>query len=220
MTDSKRPPMKKAMAEVMGDQVMGASEVTAALEARGWLPNTSVPEHYVAYMLSSNKDAFERVERGRYRSRAYPKAAMVPTPSPAKEAYTIENVPVWLRPLVEFVERVDAPLVWRGYVDKGGPEGSVPCTAEELAISHPASDWSWGRTWVWVVDASPEAGATSYDVGHLLTGFDEPPKVHGSLETLEVRGKYRGISVVLVFWYEEDGDLSIPTIEAEGEPAN
>lgn len=64
-----RPPMKEAMATVMGKQQMGAADVVAGLEKKGWMPNAEDPQQYVSYMLSSNKDVFERVERGLYKVR-------------------------------------------------------------------------------------------------------------------------------------------------------
>lgn len=114
-----------------------------------------------------------------------------------------ENVPLWLRTLVEYVETIQSPLIWRSYVDKGGPECSVPCTASELACSR--EDLDPAQNWAWVVDVSPVSGTASYEIGHLLSGFEEYPEVHGSELTLDVRGKYRGINVILVFWYEDDG---------------
>lgn len=61
-----RPPIKKAIAQVMGDKVMHASEVFEALKAKNWLPNSSDPRTYIAFVLSSNKEIFARVpERGR-----------------------------------------------------------------------------------------------------------------------------------------------------------
>lgn len=66
-----RPPMKVAIAKVMGDKVMDCSEVIAGLKEKNWLPNT-VPgektQQYISYILSSSTDAFQRVERGRYKA--------------------------------------------------------------------------------------------------------------------------------------------------------
>lgn len=64
-----RPPMKEAMATVMGKATMEAPAVVEGLKKRGWTPNARDPQQYVSYMLSSNKDVFERVERGHYKVR-------------------------------------------------------------------------------------------------------------------------------------------------------
>lgn len=64
-----RPPLKEAMATVMGKSTMGAAEILAGLEKKGWMGNAKGPQQYVSYMLSSNKDVFERVGRGQYRVR-------------------------------------------------------------------------------------------------------------------------------------------------------
>lgn len=61
------PPMKDAVAQVMGESVMSAADVVTALKDKNWLPNTERPKDYVAYLLSSNPKLFERVERGKYR---------------------------------------------------------------------------------------------------------------------------------------------------------
>ncbi|MGH7295224.1 MAG: hypothetical protein ACRELB_09835, partial [Polyangiaceae bacterium] len=65
-TDAKphepRPPIKRAMMEVMARETMSAKEVNGALQAKGWLPDSSEPRAYVSYLLSSLKDTFERVE--------------------------------------------------------------------------------------------------------------------------------------------------------------
>lgn len=61
------PPMKDAVAQVMGKRVMSAADVVTALKDKNWLPNTERPEDYVAFLLSSNPKLFERVERGKYR---------------------------------------------------------------------------------------------------------------------------------------------------------
>lgn len=75
----KRPPLKDAVVEVMGDAVMTASQVLKAVEAKyGEVtigPNgkdapedhETTPAKYIAFLLSSRPKEFERVERGKYR---------------------------------------------------------------------------------------------------------------------------------------------------------
>lgn len=64
-----RPTMKEAMAIVIGTAKCTSEDVVKGLEKKGWLPNAENPQQYVSYMLSSNKDTFERVERGIYKVR-------------------------------------------------------------------------------------------------------------------------------------------------------
>jgi len=63
----KRPKAVDALATVMGNATMKAEDVVAGLESRGWLPNSGKPQNYVSYLLSSNPDIFERVNRGEYK---------------------------------------------------------------------------------------------------------------------------------------------------------
>lgn len=76
-----RPPMKEAMTTVMGRRTMGAADIVEGLAKRNWLPTSNDPQQYISYMLSSNKDTFERISRGQYRVRldAAPKAAAAKT---------------------------------------------------------------------------------------------------------------------------------------------
>jgi hypothetical protein len=57
-----------SIAAVMGSHEMTADKVYAALQAKGWLPNSKDPHGYIRYTLSSRKDLFARVEgkRGHY----------------------------------------------------------------------------------------------------------------------------------------------------------
>jgi outer membrane biosynthesis protein TonB len=66
-----RPPLKKAMVDVMGDDILNAKGVVEALGAKGWLPSSNDPHQYISYMLSSNHPkVFERTDkRGYYRVR-------------------------------------------------------------------------------------------------------------------------------------------------------
>jgi len=67
VAQGKRPPMKEAVATVIGKTTMTAAEVVTGLEKKDWLPNTNKVQQYVSYILSSNKDIFERVEHGKYK---------------------------------------------------------------------------------------------------------------------------------------------------------
>jgi len=64
-----RPKFAHAIALVIGNKTLGASEVVEGLRERNWQPNTP-PEGlqtYVSYTLSNNPEIFERVARGQYR---------------------------------------------------------------------------------------------------------------------------------------------------------
>lgn len=65
-----RPTIKEAMTQVMGDKTMNAAEIYDLLKDKGWLPSANDPRGYIAYLLSSFKDRFERMQdkgRGYYR---------------------------------------------------------------------------------------------------------------------------------------------------------
>lgn len=65
-----RPTIKEAMTQVMADKTMNAAEIYDLLKAKNWLPSANDPRGYIAYLLSSMKDRFERVPdkgRGYYR---------------------------------------------------------------------------------------------------------------------------------------------------------
>jgi hypothetical protein len=64
-----RPPLKEAIAKVMGNKAMGAADILEALEDRNWVPDAAKPQQYISCTLSSAKDIFERVEgqRGLYK---------------------------------------------------------------------------------------------------------------------------------------------------------
>lgn len=65
-----RPPLKKAIATIIGTKVMDAGQVLAGLEEKGWVPSAGNPRQYLSFVLSSSKDWFERTEkRGEYRVR-------------------------------------------------------------------------------------------------------------------------------------------------------
>ena len=70
-----RPPMKEAIATVMGKASMGAPAVVEGLKKRDWLPNSKDPQQYVSYLLSSYKDVFKRLKRGLYKVRSGTKKA-------------------------------------------------------------------------------------------------------------------------------------------------
>lgn len=65
-----KPPIKQAIAQVMGSEVCNADTITARLEEKGWLPAAHDPRTYVAYLISASKDMFTRCPksgRGFYR---------------------------------------------------------------------------------------------------------------------------------------------------------
>lgn len=71
VASGERPPLKKAVVLVMGEDVMSAREVVDALEEKGWTPSSNNPCQYISYILSSNQpEVFERTgKRGYYRVR-------------------------------------------------------------------------------------------------------------------------------------------------------
>jgi hypothetical protein len=71
VANGERPPLKKAVAMVMGDKVMNARDVVGALEEKGWAPASNNPYQYVSFVLASNRpEVFERTgKRGYYRVR-------------------------------------------------------------------------------------------------------------------------------------------------------
>jgi hypothetical protein len=64
-----RPTMKEAIATVIGKATMGAAEVVEGLEKRDWVPNAAKIQQYVSFLLSNNKDVFERIGHGQYKVR-------------------------------------------------------------------------------------------------------------------------------------------------------
>lgn len=64
-----RPPLKEAIATVMGKRTLGVGQVLAGLKRRGWMPETADERGYIVFCLSSNKRTFERVSRGHYKVR-------------------------------------------------------------------------------------------------------------------------------------------------------
>jgi len=62
-----RKPFKQVVAEVMGKRTMSAPEVVEALQAKGRMPKSKRPVHYLHVTLANHQDTFERVEKGRYR---------------------------------------------------------------------------------------------------------------------------------------------------------
>jgi len=65
-----RPPLKEAIATVMGKTTMDAGQVIDGLKKRSWMPDAEDERGYISYALSSNKSVFERVQRGQYKVRA------------------------------------------------------------------------------------------------------------------------------------------------------
>ena len=65
-----RPPIKEALAKILGGKTMSIDEIFDGLKAKSWLPNSSDPRQYISYLLSTSKTRFERVAsagRGFYR---------------------------------------------------------------------------------------------------------------------------------------------------------
>jgi len=86
-----RPPLVEAVATVMGSKVMNSGMILEKLTAKGWQPNSNDSKSYLSYVLSSNKEAFEKVPekgRGYYRVKPgfAPKSKRVQTASPAAVA--------------------------------------------------------------------------------------------------------------------------------------
>ena len=70
-----RPPIKDAIASVMGTSTMTIEEIFEGLRAKNWLPNSSEPRQYISYLLSTSKERFEKVPhagRGVYRGKIAP----------------------------------------------------------------------------------------------------------------------------------------------------
>lgn len=62
-----RPSIKTAIAVVMNNDTLGATEIYERLKARDWLPNANEPRMYITHTLSKNKDVFDRTnKRGVY----------------------------------------------------------------------------------------------------------------------------------------------------------
>jgi hypothetical protein len=66
VASGERPKLVDAIMIVMGDSKMDSAQVIEALRAKDWAPNAKKLQSYISYMLSSNKDKFERLERGIY----------------------------------------------------------------------------------------------------------------------------------------------------------
>jgi hypothetical protein len=62
-----RPPLKDAIAIVIGKDQVTSLTIVERLAAKGWTPNSTNPRGYISVVLSSCKDAFECVTRGVYR---------------------------------------------------------------------------------------------------------------------------------------------------------
>lgn len=80
-----RPPIKDAIAKVMGERTMTIDEIFEGLRANNWLPNSSEPRQYISYLLSTTKERFERVPsagRGVYRGKVQATATEVAPRAP------------------------------------------------------------------------------------------------------------------------------------------
>ncbi len=66
---SNPPPMrlKDAMVSIMGKKTMHIEQIVSALIEQNLMPKSQRPKAYVTVIASSNKNVFERVDRGMYR---------------------------------------------------------------------------------------------------------------------------------------------------------
>ena len=86
VADGVRPPIRDAIEKVLGAEVLNIETIYSKLCARHWAPTSSEPRQYVAYLLATTKDKFERVPsmgRGFYRN-ARTKKALVEAKSETK----------------------------------------------------------------------------------------------------------------------------------------
>lgn len=100
-----RPSTKDAIFQVLNGQSLTADDIFKALKAKGWLPNSNDPRNYIAYLLSSTKDRFERVKgagRGVYRCKTGA-AASVAAPVAATVVEAPKAAPVVEAPKAEVV---------------------------------------------------------------------------------------------------------------------
>lgn len=67
VADGKLPPLKERIRQVMGSKEMEVKEIIVELDKKGWLPESKDNSTYMSYMLSSSKEDFERVSRGKYK---------------------------------------------------------------------------------------------------------------------------------------------------------
>lgn len=67
VADGKIPPLKERLRLVMGSKEMEVKDIITELEKKNWLPDSKDPSTYMSFMLSSSKDDFERVSRGKYK---------------------------------------------------------------------------------------------------------------------------------------------------------
>ena len=70
--DGTRPPCKLAMVKIMGNETQDKHILVKEMARRGWLPRAKDPLIYIGYLLSTNKELFEKDEeaaRGFYRVR-------------------------------------------------------------------------------------------------------------------------------------------------------
>jgi len=73
VAEGKVPKLQDRIIQVMGDKECSIKEVVALLEEKDWITGSKNPAQYVNYMLSIDKDVFEKVSRGIYKVKA-PKA--------------------------------------------------------------------------------------------------------------------------------------------------
>ena len=90
-----RPPIKEAIATVMGDRTMTIDEIFEGLRAKNWLPNSNEPRQYISYLLSTSKERFERVRsagRGVYRGKTTAEVETAPKAPTVRKRIKAEKV--------------------------------------------------------------------------------------------------------------------------------
>lgn len=98
-----RPRTIDAVAEVLKGGTMNAAEVVQALTDRDWLPGSNNPKSYIGFILSQNKDTFEKDPKGRgyYRLKGASSASAPAAPSTTNGSSNgkhVEEAPVVASP--------------------------------------------------------------------------------------------------------------------------
>lgn len=69
VASGERPTIRDSILQVLGDRVMNADEIIEGLQVRGLMPHSKKPKQYIQYVISDNKDVFERAGWGKYRAK-------------------------------------------------------------------------------------------------------------------------------------------------------